>query len=692
MKSNVHLLKLLVAALCACAYPALAQNVQTTDPRISTETGDRLCVANQIPTGAGQTALGNGTVATLGDKIMECDNRLGTNKGVIEVFGGGDLTWQAGGGVRILLSPNRRLILHAGTYTSASPFGVIFFQDNTTIEGDGFSTVLHDSPTTFDGSNNPFTVLGDYLTNVSNINGVVSNVRVRSLQIQGAQTNFNSIKQTISLGNCQDCSVDHVFLNGTHAIGIQAGAGSGTGNRAQNVDIHDNILLGVASQNIAVTNGQNVKVHHNTVKAPGQAGGPGVTPIDIEPNASTDYELNVEVTDNTVDAQGGNTNCGGSICTLNGIAVQNGSGVPAAQYRVTVARNFVSAADTSSTATYALGAGLFISNAPNTVASDNHVQRFQNGAHVYGQTTNLFLVRNRFVSTGYSASDSLTFEGTNNTGTVAGNICYSDSSSPLTTGEDCLFRNVTSSGSSVTFDSNILYQTGGGSGIVRASGDSYTINYEAGVLGGLIPEGALSLSDVATNDVSTSRHGFAPKAPNDTTKFLRGDGTWAVPSASSSSGWTDDGTAVRLTTSTDNVGIGTSAPTTRLTVTDGATPYAAGTTDLMQLKRNTTNGTANGGTSILFANVSNGFRIKYGGTTDRLSFIDGGNVEVLSLVNGGNVGVGTASPTAKLQVTSGDIYVTTIGNGLILKSPNGSCFRITVSDAGALSASSVTCP
>lgn len=100
------------------------------------------------------------------------------------------------------------------------------------------------------------------------------------------------------------------------------------------------------------------------------------------------------------------------------------------------------------------------------------------------------------------------------------------------------------------------------------------------------------------------------------------------------------------------VGIGTSGPTTRLTITDGAaTPYAAAATDLLQLKRNTTNGTADDGTSILFANVSNGFRIKYGGTSDRLSFIDGGSVEVLSLVNGGNVGVGTASPLQRLDVS-----------------------------------------
>lgn len=42
----------------------------------------------------------------------------------------------------------------------------------------------------------------------------------------------------------------------------------------------------------------------------------------------------------------------------------------------------------------------------------------------------------------------------------------------------------------------------------------------------------LVTTDVTTNDVSTSKHGFTPKAPNDSTKFLRGDASWAVPSSS----------------------------------------------------------------------------------------------------------------------------------------------------------------
>ena len=53
-----------------------------------------------------------------------------------------------------------------------------------------------------------------------------------------------------------------------------------------------------------------------------------------------------------------------------------------------------------------------------------------------------------------------------------------------------------------------------------------------------VKDSDLSLSDITTNDVSTTKHGFVPKAPNDTTKFLRGDATWNVPTFTDPSGWT----------------------------------------------------------------------------------------------------------------------------------------------------------
>lgn len=53
---------------------------------------------------------------------------------------------------------------------------------------------------------------------------------------------------------------------------------------------------------------------------------------------------------------------------------------------------------------------------------------------------------------------------------------------------------------------------------------------------GSVVENDLSLSDVTTANVSTSEHGFAPKAPNDATKYLDGTGAYSVPAGGSGGG------------------------------------------------------------------------------------------------------------------------------------------------------------
>ena len=57
------------------------------------------------------------------------------------------------------------------------------------------------------------------------------------------------------------------------------------------------------------------------------------------------------------------------------------------------------------------------------------------------------------------------------------------------------------------------------------------------------------------------------------------------------------------------------------------------------------------------------------------------------------VGIGTTAPRAKLHVEFGDVYVVTGGKGVILKSPDGTkCARLSLSNAGALVTTSMTCP
>jgi hypothetical protein len=56
-----------------------------------------------------------------------------------------------------------------------------------------------------------------------------------------------------------------------------------------------------------------------------------------------------------------------------------------------------------------------------------------------------------------------------------------------------------------------------------------------------------------------------------------------------------------------------------------------------------------------------------------------------------NVGIGVTAPKAKLHVANGNIFIAQ-PNSLIITSPDGKCWFITVNNAGGLSTLSVTCP
>lgn len=60
--------------------------------------------------------------------------------------------------------------------------------------------------------------------------------------------------------------------------------------------------------------------------------------------------------------------------------------------------------------------------------------------------------------------------------------------------------------------------------------------------------------------------------------------------------------------------------------------------------------------------------------------------------NDGNVGIATTTAGSKLTVASGDVFVTDSTRGIILKSPDGTCARGTISNLDVLSFTSVTCP
>lgn len=707
-------LLLLALATCALSHPALAQNVQTTDPRIPTETGARALFANQYPNTDGQ---GNPDV---GARINAADAALGTNKGTIYYLGGGNIATQ------IVLNSNHSLRLGAGTYTANTTGAPILMKSDTSLSGDGFQTILQETtgPAASGGEFNVIANADSYASNGS----TERNLTIRDLQIAGARSTFDSIHQTISLGNVHGCLVDDVFLNATHAIGIQAGGAStlgndtlGLGRYAEHVVIRNCQFYKVGSQNLAVVNGKNIILEGNIFRDPSQTGGVGCTAIDLEVNdLGNDYMENILVVNNTLDARNA-----ALVPHGNFIAYQPGT---AHTGPARISGNMAVSDFRTSNGV------VLTSNATDVEISGNYLNGMgQKGLDLLGTRIRAF--NNILKNTGTGGSDSLHVESMTDS-RIYGNDLFS----PVL-GNDMIVEGAGCSGN--------LFYGNTSKGVALSSGRQWAnINYSSGLFllddftgaqhnhtnaagGGQLAEGALSLSDVLTNNVSTARHGFVPKAPNDLAVFLRGDGTWAIPTGGGSSvtpsGWTDDGSVVRLTTATDKVGIGTSAPNMNLEVAGSAPALFVGTSSATNPDANVTSRILLGSTSSvapgLFTFVSNDTLSGDGigamqwanyaltGTEKRLGSIglslDGASnsgalqfytasagtlAERMRLSASGNLGIGTTAPTARLQVTGGDIYATTVGSGLILKSPNGSCFRITVSDAGALSTTSVTCP
>lgn len=58
----------------------------------------------------------------------------------------------------------------------------------------------------------------------------------------------------------------------------------------------------------------------------------------------------------------------------------------------------------------------------------------------------------------------------------------------------------------------------------------------------------------------------------------------------------------------------------------------------------------------------------------------------------GNLGVGTQHSSSAALKTTGDIGVANSAAGLILTSPGGTCFRITITNSGTLATSTAACP
>jgi len=96
---------------------------------------------------------------------------------------------------------------------------------------------------------------------------------------------------------------------------------------------------------------------------------------------------------------------------------------------------------------------------------------------------------------------------------------------------------------------------------------------------------------------------------------------------------------------------------------------------------------------VIYTGGNNG--LNFVSENGAISFTSGGLNETdqrLVIKPNGNIGLGTSSPDAKLQVTNGDIYIENVNKGVIMKSPNGQCWRYTPDNNGQLVSTAITCP
>ncbi|HEY8188918.1 MAG TPA: right-handed parallel beta-helix repeat-containing protein, partial [Pyrinomonadaceae bacterium] len=321
--------------------------------------------------------------ADLGAKINAADKALGSQPGEIVVNGGGIISTQ------VIISSGHTLRLLPGTYAARTSKIPILLKSRASLIGSGWKSIIVEST-----AKDQFTVISAY--NQSIVNGSPdSGLVIRDVQIKGANPGFNSAPQAISLGNCSNCLVDRVWVNGTRSIGIQLGGSSSTGHFAENSKVTNCLFTRVASQNLALVNGKNIVFEGNRFLASGQRGGPGNTNIDLEPNEATAHIENVIIRNNFIDVHESEM-----PTTGNGIVVQATTDTPYVG-PILVEKNTIIGGSNQGTITNVMSNGIsvFGTTMKDVTIRDNVITRTgQTGITIGG--TGIHVINNRLTDVG----------------------------------------------------------------------------------------------------------------------------------------------------------------------------------------------------------------------------------------------------------------------------------------------------
>ena len=260
----------------------------------------------------------------IGTKINNAAKALRGGSGEISLVSGGLFKATA------IIPPGCILLLKGGVYKSVTPGPLVLLSDNAALVGDNWDAVLEEStgdsisPGISPITGRPIHTIVQDLAGAT-LNGAPSRgIRIEHVHFRGARTDFNSAFQTASLGNCQGGRAVRNFFDFTRTIALQLGGAGQLGNYAQDCVLDDNKFVGVATQNIAITNAVKVSVRRNVCEKSGQPGAPGSTCIDVEPNEGDRIE-DVVIQGNLIDCRQSPLDVSGNK-VLNGIAINNGNG------------------------------------------------------------------------------------------------------------------------------------------------------------------------------------------------------------------------------------------------------------------------------------------------------------------------------------------------------------------------------
>jgi hypothetical protein len=204
-------------------------------------------------------------------------------------------------------------------------------------------------------------------------------------------------------------------------------------------------------------------------------------------------------------------------------------------------------------------------------------------------------------------------------------------------------------GGPITSTGTLSVATGGITGSLLASNS---------VDSSKIVDGSIGLADVNATQIQARVSGSCT-AGNAIRAIDSAGAVTCETAGGGGGGWTDDGATVRLTTSTDNVGIGTTSPATgvKFHIVSGA-----GAVSPPRLESSNANGFASGWDFYLGSTAKGyvgvpgptavpggGEMLLFGSTSTKASIWTNGT-RALTVDTSGNVGIGTASPVGRVEV------------------------------------------